>query len=171
MGQALVCHFVGQDWKPEKRSCPPYHRVRLTRSSHFPGSQRPAWKMVPSFLLASSQLFGLAKRDKLATIFIPKDEVNAAKTFHDGDAADIAELRIVFQHFRKPVTGNPRGQMMHVMNADIARHPAQHARQHVMRRTMQRGLCKLPLGTGRPMRFLELMLHVEQPDAGSAGQR
>ena len=57
--------------------------------------------------LASSQLFGLAKRDKLATIFVPKDEVNAAKTFHDGDAADIAELRIVFQHFRKPVTGNP----------------------------------------------------------------
>ncbi len=107
MGQALVCHFVGQDWKPEKRSCPPYHRVRLTRSSHFPGELTARLEDGSELSPGSSQLFGLAKRDKLATIFVPKDEVNAAKTFHDGDAADIAELRIVFQHFRKPVTGNP----------------------------------------------------------------
>ena len=58
---------------------------------------------------------------------------------------------------------------MDVVDADIAGEPAQHERQVVMRRAVQCGMLELPLFAFRPVRLLELVLDVEQPDAHGTG--
>ena len=47
-------------------------------------------------------------------------------------AADVAQFRVVAQHARQPVIGNAAAEVMHVVNADVGREPAQQRRQFVM---------------------------------------
>jgi len=77
---------------------------------------------------------------------------------------------VIAEHMRQPVEGNAAAQMMHVMNADIGREPAQHMRQVVMRRTVKRRLVEAPAVVPGPERLSELMLHVEEPDADRSGE-
>ncbi len=74
------------------------------------------------------------------------------------------------QHAVEPVIGNAAAQMMHVMDTDIGGEPAQHAGQHIIRAAVQRGLVQVPGPVVFPQRMLELVLHVEQPDAEGRGQ-
>ena len=54
---------------------------------------------------------------------------------------------------------------MHVVDPDVGGEPAEHAREFVMRAAVERGLMQIPVLGTRPVRLLELMLHVEQPNA------
>lgn len=73
---------------------------------------------------------------------------------------------MVTQYFRQTVVRNPAGQVVHVMDADIASEPPQHRRKIVMRGAMQRRLGKPPILARRPVGLLELVLHIKEPNAG-----
>lgn len=72
--------------------------------------------------------FCFSEGNKPVGFLVPKDEFDAAQALHKGDAADIAQLGMVAQHFGKAVIGHPARQMMHMMDADIAGKPSQHQR-------------------------------------------
>ena len=63
------------------------------------------------------------------------------------------------------VIWDARHDVMQEVQADAAGHPLQHRRQTILGTSVQRGLHGIPVGMARPVDALELMLHVEQPDA------
>ena len=60
---------------------------------------------------------------------------------------------------------------MDVVDPDIGREPAQDRRQSVVRAAVQRAVLELPILAGFRIGAFELVLDVEQPDAGSAGDQ
>jgi len=63
------------------------------------------------------------------------------------------------------VEGNPAVGVMHVMYADVCRHPAKDRWQIIMRTTMHSGLHCAPLCGAFPIDAVELVLDIEQPHA------
>ena len=78
---------------------------------------------------------------------------------------------MIAQDARQAVEGDAARQVMHVVHADVGRKPAQEGRQIVMRAAMQCGVLGIPFAVARPDRVLELVLHVEQPDADRCGHQ
>lgn len=77
-------------------------------------------------------LANVAKRNQTSLYVIPQHKSYAAKTFAQRQATNLAQLRMVSEHVRKPVIWNSAAQMVDVMNTDIGREPAQKHRQIVM---------------------------------------
>ena len=69
------------------------------------------------------------------------------------------------------VVRNPRIQVVHVMQADVAREEPEHPRQLEVRASPQRRVGVFPAARALPVGLLELVLHVEQPDACGAGEK
>src|SRR5690242_13768407 len=61
---------------------------------------------------------------------------------------------------------NARAEMMNVMKSDIAGEPLQHFRQLIKRTPLEGCSAVIPILGSLPVSSLELMLNVEQPDAG-----
>jgi len=64
------------------------------------------------------------------------------------------------------VVGDPRVEVVNVMQADVAGEELQHRRQLQVRAAAQRRVGVVPAVGVLPVGVLELMLNVEQPDAG-----
>ncbi len=78
---------------------------------------------------------------------------------------------MVAQHLRQTVIGDAAVEVMDVMHADIGREPAQRRGQIVMRTAVQRRFLQIPFRIGVPNRVLELVLHIEQPNADRGGEK
>src|SRR5271157_2004381 len=74
------------------------------------------------------------------------------------------------QNLAQTIERNSAAQMMHVMNADICGEPSQNERQIVMRTSAQCRFVDVPRSAVCPKSLFELMLDVEQPDAGGRGE-
>ncbi|MNN69752.1 hypothetical protein D3C81_1855640 [compost metagenome] len=59
---------------------------------------------------------------------------------------------------------------MNMMEADVPCHPLQNSRQLIIGTAVYRGAHVIPVVRMLVIRTLELMLHVEKPDARNAGQ-
>src|SRR5438105_1694935 len=94
---------------------------------------------------------------------IPKHERHAAEALEQSQSAYAAEFRMVAEHSRKPIIGNPAAQMVDMVQADVRGEPTQNQRQVVMRAPLQSRLVQGPLTVMSPEGLLELMLHLEQP--------
>src|SRR5882672_10207673 len=94
----------------------------------------------------------LAERDQPALLLIPERQPHAADALHKGQSARGFELRVVRERARKPVTGNPAAQMMHVVHADIGREPAQYPGEDIVRAAMERGFAQVPTRIALPTR-------------------
>jgi len=84
--------------------------------------------------------FDFAERDQAALRLIPQHKPHAPEALQQRQMTDVAQFGVVAQHARKPVTGNTTTEMVHVVDADIGREPAQQQRQIVMRAAIQGGL-------------------------------
>jgi hypothetical protein len=73
--------------------------------------------------------------------------------------------------FAQAIVRNPAGKMMDVVEPDIPGHPVQRRRQIVERGALQRRRAKVPVPLGLPVRLLELVLNVEEPNANGCGQQ
>ena len=107
----------------------------------------------------------LSKRQEAPRFLIPQRKADANKTAPQSEPADLAKLRIGPQDFGKPIKGNAARQVMHVMHANVGAEPAQRQRQMVVRAAAQRRFRLAPIGRPVPGCRLELMLHIEHPDA------
>ena len=72
---------------------------------------------------------------------------------------------MVAQGLAQAVEGHAALQVVDVVHAHVGAEPAQEGRQDVVRTAVERGIVELPVGRAVPGRFLELVLHVEEPDA------
>src|SRR5438552_380793 len=72
---------------------------------------------------------------------------------------------------RQVVVGNARIQMVHVVKANVSREELEHLRQLEIRASSQRSVAVFPVGPVLPVRVLELMLDIEQPDADRTGKQ
>jgi len=77
---------------------------------------------------------------------------------------------MVAQYVLQAIAGNSTGQMMDVVDADICREPSQDTRQLIVRAAVQRSVVKIPGLVVGPVRVLELVLDVEQPDTNRRRQ-
>jgi hypothetical protein len=85
------------------------------------------------------------------------------------DRRDALECRYGFMTRLEPVIRDSRAQVVNVVEADVAREPLQHAWQFVVRTALQRRIGEVPGFPARPVRALELMLDIEQPQACGTG--
>src|ERR1700744_4418481 len=74
----------------------------------------------------------LGERDKLLAVLAPQGEPDAAQAFQESQPADLFQFWMIAQDFLQPVIGYPAVHVMDMMDADIGREPAQHARQIVI---------------------------------------
>src|SRR3546814_7151960 len=73
--------------------------------------------------------------------------------------------------FLQVVVRDACAEMVDLVVADVAGEPLQDLRQLVKRAALQRCRRVIPVFVARPVHVLELMLHVEQPDAGTGTDR
>ena len=69
------------------------------------------------------------------------------------------------------VVGNTRAQVVDMMKPDVAGEPLQDSWQLIKGTALKRRCGVIPVLGPRPIGALELMLHVEQPQADGAGKR
>ena len=131
---------------------------------------RPACALVPcrGGLLAPARR---AEADEAALLFVPQGERQATQALPQRDAVHLAQLGIALEALAEAVVRNPAAQVMHVVGADIRREPAHHRRQMEIGAALERGPVEVPRAFRSPVRRLELVLHVEQPDADGPGQQ
>ncbi len=70
----------------------------------------------------------------------------------------------------QPVVGDPRAEVVDVVEADAAGHPVEHPGQAVERAARERGRGVVPVLARGPVRPLVLVLHVEEEDAAGGGE-
>lgn len=63
---------------------------------------------------------------------------------------------MVSDNLVQAIKGNPAGQMLHVVNADVRGYPAQDPRQIVMRTAIEGGILHVPVCLAIPSRVFEL---------------
>jgi len=78
------------------------------------------------------------------------------------------EDRVVVVRALKVVVGDACAEVVDVMQADVAREELQELWQLQITAAAQRGVRVAPVAGALPIGVLELVLHVEQPDAGRA---
>ena len=108
----------------------------------------------------------LAERDEAPPALVPQHQPHTPDALKQGEPADVVEIRMVAQHERQSVIGDAAAQMMDVVDADIGGEPAQDARESIVRAAVKRHLLQVPSLVVSPYGILELVLDVEQPDAG-----
>jgi hypothetical protein len=70
-------------------------------------------------------MFELAKPDHPAAIFIPQTEFQGLQTGTQGDRLDLVEDGIFLLAFFEVIVGNPRAEMVQVVESDIPAEPLQ----------------------------------------------
>src|SRR3546814_13965444 len=73
--------------------------------------------------------------------------------------------------FLQVVVRDACAEMVDMVVADVAGEPLQDLRQLVKRAALQRCRRVIPVFVARPVHVLELMMHVEQTDAGRSAER
>src|SRR5215208_3633918 len=106
--------------------------------------------------------------DQLPALLVPEVKRQATQAGPQSDGLDLLEQPLALVALLQVVVGNPRAQMMDVMEADIAREPLQQAGQLVEGAAAQSRSRVVPVLAALPVRIFELVLHVEQPDARGA---
>ena|SRR5690242_3748170 len=77
------------------------------------------------------------------------------------------EHRILVVTFLKLVIRDSRAEVMDVMETDIPRKPLQHFGKFIERATLYASVKKFPFRVVFPIRWVKIMLDVEEPDARS----
>src|SRR5579864_5350039 len=77
--------------------------------------------------------------DQFTSLFIPETEGQRLETGKQSDRLHTLEQRVRLVAFLQMVIGNPRAQMMDMMESNVAGKPLQHAGQFVKRTALQRG--------------------------------
>src|SRR4051812_23002916 len=114
---------------------------------------------------AAASAMRLLERDEPPLLFVPQHQAYRPETLRDGQPAGGGEGGEGAKDLGKPVEGNPAGKMMDMVDADIRAEPAQDRGQLVVRAPAQRRLVEGPVLVSVPLGVLELMLHIEEPDA------
>jgi len=113
----------------------------------------------------------LAERDETTLAFVPQHEPHTPEALKQRKPANAVELRVVAQHERQSVTGDPTTQMMDVVNADVGGEPAQKAEQGIMRAAVKRRLLQIPGLVVNPRGILKLVLDIKQPDTNRSREQ
>jgi hypothetical protein len=114
-------------------------------------------------------LFDLVEADHLAAIFIPQSHGGGFQTLPQSEDGGFLEEWILLVASLQFVVRNFRAEMVYVMEADVAAEPLQDAWQFVIRASQQRRGRVIPIGAIAPVSILVLMLYIEEPHAGRAG--
>src|SRR5215472_3794880 len=107
---------------------------------------------------------------KPAPLLVPQCKAPALKAVAKAEAPGLAKGGDSLISSPQAVARNLDGKMVDVVEADMARQPAQDAREVVKGAAFEGGGFEVPLGLMAPIGALELMLHVEEPDADGTGQ-
>lgn len=108
---------------------------------------------------------------KLPALLIPEAKRQTSQAGSQGNGLDLLEEAVALVTLLQVVVGNARTQVVDMVEADVARKPLQHLRQLVERAAPQRGRRIVPMLAALPVNIFELMLHVEEPEAGRASDR
>ena len=124
-----------------------------------------------SLALFAPDLAQVAVADEPAFLLIPQPERERLEAADERDGLHRLKQRLGLVAFLEVVVRNARAQVVDVVEADVAREPLQHLRQLVERTALERGRDVVPVARPFPVHAIELVLHVEEPDAGGAGHR
>ena len=114
---------------------------------------------------------GLAEGDELARVLVPELEPHRAQTVPQRQRRHVVEHRVVVVRGLEVVVGDPRVEVMDVVQPDVAGEELQHLRQLQVGAAAQRGVGVGPVAVALPEGVLELVLDVEQPDPGGAREQ
>jgi hypothetical protein len=81
-----------------------------------------------AFSKQKASISAVVEGHQAASGLVPQHQAHAAEAFEQAQAVDGAEFGMLAQHVRKPVVRDTATEVMHVMNADIGREPAQEPR-------------------------------------------
>ena len=81
------------------------------------------------------------------------------------------EGRVFIVTFLQLVIGDPRAEVVDMMETNIACEPLQHLRKLIERTAIHASVEELPLCVAFPVGGVKVMLHVEEPDTRAAGDQ
>ena len=90
---------------------------------------------------------------------------------HSDSVGTVVEDRVLLVRALQVVVGDARAEVVDVVEADVAGAELQHPRQLQVGAAAQRRLGVAPVLAALPVGVLELVLDVEQPDPGRAGEQ
>ena len=108
----------------------------------------------------------LRERDETAALFVPQLQANRADALPEGEDRDLVEDLVVVVRALEVVVRDARVQVVDVVQADVPGEELQRLRQVQVGAALERRLGVAPVLGTLPVDVLELVLHVEQPDAG-----
>jgi len=102
-------------------------------------------------------------------IFVPKTKPERVETGKESNGCYRPEERDFFLTLAQRIIRYSRAEMVDVMKADVAAEPPEDFRKPIERTSLEGRIEEAPLMMSRPIDSPVLMLNVEKPKAGSAG--
>lgn len=111
------------------------------------------------------QMFQCTESDDLVLFFVPQPQDEKTKTMQQRYRLHRLKQRYFLLHFIQTVVRYARAEMMNVMEADVAAEELKDFRKFVVRTPLQCGFEEIPLFVMLPVRIIELVLHVKEPQS------
>ncbi len=112
----------------------------------------------------------LREGDELSAVLVPELQVDAPHGLPDREHGYLAKDLVLVVGALEVVVRNPRVEVVDVVQADVPAEELENLRQLQVRTALKCGLGVAPVIGALPVRVLELVLDVEQPDSGRAGE-
>ena len=113
----------------------------------------------------------ILKSDEAVIFFVEESVSCAGQAGPDRQAGDLLEKRFRVMAFLETVVGNTGAQVVDVVETDIAGEPLENFGKFVERAPFEGCRCEVPLTFTGPVNILELVLHIEHPDACGGGDQ
>ena len=131
--------------------------------------QGAAKREAKSGVLLATQISEMAKANQLTPLLIPKAKSQRFETLKESYGLDLLEERVGFVASLEVVVRNSSAEMMNVMEPDIAREPLKNPRELVEGAALESRFGVIQIVASFPINPFKLMLDVEEPYAGRAG--
>src|ERR1051326_4007614 len=131
-------------------------------------SMRSVSVRMSSGTLSLGERGDVTKAHESAGILVPEREAHRGHSRPNVDRRRVVEDLARIVTILQAIIRNPRCDVMHVMQADASRDPLERRRQLEVRAAAQRGVRVPPIALRKPVRVLELVLHVKEPTPTNA---